>query len=569
MLLQTQPAAPETKATPERWTYRLAWLPQPLKAGHDNPKRLAVFGSASLAQDLSAKGFDVEAFSVPRDRNGWERALAFCKDRDVLFAPEPAQRPIDAANALQETLQQASTLLEAQACLNPIVRPRLWCVTRNGVRVSSADPLPAPDHAGLLAWARGIANERRGMLQGIVDLGGDILATALLSVLSRTSPTMTALRDGTCFEPRICPTEVQIVSTYAGVSAVDPNDLWLITGAGGVLGRAMAMDLVRRGARRIAILIRGPISGLLHAAIDQITNAGCRVFTVKADCADEAGLGAALADLYRRAGCPVHHVIHCAGKLDAVASQDVMADDIARILHGKVRGAMILMRLLAYSPLKSCLFMGSASAVFSPPGHSVYAAANGFLEAFSEAIREAGQPCTTVHWGVWETAGASDAVEQFRALGLPLIPINKGLELAHRLSAAGENGTIVMPGARAEWESIVARWMGLPLLDACDLPIDGQLIGDLASMLRAEAAAIMHLPVERLDPNRSLVAQGLDSLMAIGLKGRIETLSGASLGVSAIMTAEGLGALVSAVENGKVSYGPTGQNVPRRETISL
>jgi aryl carrier-like protein len=65
-----------------------------------------------------------------------------------------------------------------------------------------------------------------------------------------------------------------------------------------------------------------------------------------------------------------------------------------------------------------------------------------------------------------------------------------------------------------------------------------------AEQILAEISRVLRLPVNRLETSRSLTDQGLDSIMALELKNRLQQATAGSVTVRQILDAESVDALV-------------------------
>jgi acyl carrier protein len=233
------------------------------------------------------------------------------------------------------------------------------------------------------------------------------------------------------------------------------------------------------------------------------------------------------------------------------------------VLAPKVLGAWHLHVLTASRRLDFFALFSSAAALLGSPGQANYAAANAFLDALAAYRRARNLPAVSVNWGPWAGKGmtARDARgDRFAQTGLGLIDPAIGLELFGQLLASTQAQVGVLP---VDWSAL--RRSGYPLagrqgdqipayfarlagaagflpgpatrapsaLDRGALqnvpPDDWQPI--LEDQLRDEAARVLRLPAVALDVEQSLNHLGIDSLMAIELKNRIE----ADLGVTVPM----------------------------------
>ena len=117
----------------------------------------------------------------------------------------------------------------------------------------------------------------------------------------------------------------------------------------------------------------------------------------------------ALAAVEARFGA-LHGVVHAAGAVGIETFREIRqatsADSESQFV-AKVRGTMVLDRVLAGRPLDFCLSLSSLSAILGGLGFAAYSAANLFLDAFAHwKNRQGGTPWTSVDWDSWRLADA-------------------------------------------------------------------------------------------------------------------------------------------------------------------
>jgi NADP-dependent 3-hydroxy acid dehydrogenase YdfG len=190
----------------------------------------------------------------------------------------------------------------------------------------------------------------------------------------------------------------------------------VITGAGSGIGRALALDLARRGAR-LAVSDVDEVG--LAGTADLLRSAGAReVRSDRLDVADRdafAAYAAAVADHFGRVDLAVNN----AGVALAGDMLDLEYDDMEWIMGinfwGVVHGTKELLPHLIASGDGHLVNISSLFGLVSMPGQSMYNAAKYAVRGFSEAVREemliAGHPVgvTVVHPGGIKTAIARNA----------------------------------------------------------------------------------------------------------------------------------------------------------------
>jgi myxalamid-type polyketide synthase MxaB len=199
------------------------------------------------------------------------------------------------------------------------------------------------------------------------------------------------------------------------------------------------------------------------------------------------------------------------------------------------------------------VFFSSAAAVIGSRGQAAYAAANGFLDGFAADLRSRGVRAWSINWGAWANAGMAAALgeadrRRLRERGHGLIVPERGIVALEQVLARDEHARVlVTPVDWAQFRSAdpvaAARPMFagvLPAAAATDGAAEAPaprgrrtLVAQLAPAARAEAIAnlvreqalkVLGLPPGYpLDANQGFRDLGLDSLMAIDFKNRLQT----------------------------------------------
>jgi acyl carrier protein len=220
--------------------------------------------------------------------------------------------------------------------------------------------------------------------------------------------------------------------------------------------------------------------------------------------------------------------------------------DFARvgpIMRPKLGGAIALDGLTRNDPIELFLLFSSATTLVGAPGQGVYVAANMALEALARRRQAEGRPALAVAWGPIEDAGylaGRPAVldSLVRRLGARPIPAAQALA---GLPAMIASGLPMVAFADTNWAE-ARRFLPIlatPLFSesrakVSPSPVDASLAERLASLgseaaldllktvVAEEAATILRLPGEGIDPSRPLSEMGMDSLMAVELRLALE-----------------------------------------------
>jgi NAD(P)-dependent dehydrogenase (short-subunit alcohol dehydrogenase family)/acyl carrier protein len=495
--------------------------------------------------------------------------------------------------ALGDSVRDATNgLLSAAQELTYVTgEPKLWIVTRNAQAVSAADAAPTLTQAPL--W--GIAStlfyqERRELAGGIVDLPleattDDVAALLKLVRVPHAPETHFAIRRGDVLVSRLEP-----APEYASgrlVPRMRSDRTYLVTGGLGGLGLLCARWLVERGARRLILLGRTALpersqwchvdasseAGRRILAVRELESLGASVHLAAADVADEPALAKVLA-AYRGQQYPaVGGVFHCAGVALPTLLDRLEPGQLLREGDAKILGAWALHRTLADEPLDFFVSFSSAASLGFLMGMTCYAAGNAFLDGLAHFRRAHGLPAMSIDWGPWADvgmAGSDEMTRGFEARGFKMMPPETGLQALDRLFESDPVQPLVMldcwetlarqnfPGsAPAVMERLTAAQAAdddaashdqtsvIERLETITDPEERRAV--IESALREQVGRVLRMGPETIEPERPLTDVGLDSLMAVELRNRIESALGVKPTMIELLQGASVRALSSAL----------------------
>ena len=196
-----------------------------------------------------------------------------------------------------------------------------------------------------------------------------------------------------------------------------------VTGAGSGIGRALALELARRGARGVAI------SDVSQAGLDATAaalGAPAEVHATVLDVADAEAV-AGWADAVAAHFGTVHQVFNNAGIADSGPVEEFSLEDYRRVLEvnlwGVIHGTKAFLGHLIASGDGHVVNVSSLNGIMAQSGLSAYCASKfavrGFTETLALELAEAGHPVrtTVVHPGGVRTNIARAALASAEASG--------------------------------------------------------------------------------------------------------------------------------------------------------
>lgn len=474
--------------------------------------------------------------------------------RNVIFM---ATGGIGANDRIADECLAVSRLVDALCASGATAR--LFIVTQGAQPVEDGTGVD-PAQAALWGLGRVISLEHPDLWGGLIDLEpgrspDDAAADIEEALAAGPDEDQLAVRNGQLLAARL----VRAAAPQATKLVLNGNGSYLVTGGLGGLGLKIGEWLARQGAGLVVLQTRRTWPSEVKdearevvKGIRRIEAAGCRVKVQTADVADEASMKALFSTLAAD-GLPVRGIVHCAVEMSQCPVREFSGPLLSSMFAAKIAGTSVLDRLARDASCDWFVMFSSTTALLGVAGLGHYAAANQFMDALAVQRRADGLPTVSINWGTWELmrVASDEDRERFAAAGLRPLDVETALAAMARAIGSGRPAHVV---ADIDWSTLKPLYEARrrrPFLmrvehggvsrETAPVPTDGGIRATLAKApssdqrrslledyLSSTVAAVLGTN-GTVSPDRGFFDMGMDSLMAVELRSRLERELGLEL----------------------------------------
>ncbi len=439
------------------------------------------------------------------------------------------------------------------------LRQPIWMVTRGAQRVTDADTV-SPDQSCLWGFGRAASLEHPQVWGGLADLAegtADEWSRMINQVAAPRGSAMredqVALRDQAVYVPRL----VRRVGRPIAIPLeLRPDTTYLVTGGLGAIGLEIAGYLAAHGARHLVLTGRRSPGDAAQRRIDALREQyGCEFRFVAADVADADDVARLLGTVQAELP-PVAGIVHAAGEIATTPLRALDDAEVDRVFAGKVWGAWHLSEAALDTlglQLDFFLCTSSIASVWGGFGQTAYGAANAFLDGLAWRLREHGVPGISVNFGPWSAGMVDEKARARLALrGVQtLSPVDALAGMADLMETSSAQGVV----ARIDWARFLPLYQQTgrrsflaqlerevpasapaptpsgktPLVEQLTHAPVKQRRKLVADYLREALAEVTRVNAAEIREDAGFFDLGMDSLMAVELRHRIEQAVGKEL----------------------------------------
>lgn len=328
---------------------------------------------------------------------------------------------------------------------------------------------------------------------------------------------------------------------------------YLITGGLGALGLEIAAWMVEKGAHRIILVSRRNLPSR-----DQWTNnggdqtiqkileleaLGAIVSVVSVDMSTAGAVSQLRSRLQQLSLPPIAGVVHAAGVIEDQFVMETTPASFNRVIAPKVAGAMALDELFPPKDLDFFILFSSCGQLLGLPGQAAYASGNAFLDCLAARRRTLGDNAVSMLWTCWRGLGMAASTEivdaELALKGITDITKNEAFQAWDVVTSQDTNHAVILRClATSEGDPAPHPILGEILLGQYHrapapastslsrneaLPLSGPELHKYITNAVIECVmSTLGLAREMVDSHTSLSELGMDSVMSVGLRSKLQ-----------------------------------------------
>lgn len=357
------------------------------------------------------------------------------------------------------------------------------------------------------------------------------------------------------------------ISASVAAPQIDGTGAYLVTGGFGGFGFEIAKWLARNGAGHVILAGRKGIDTEgAQDMIAELRRLGASTTAMAMDVGDEGSVATGMR-LIAGLDQPLRGVIHAAGVLDDAPVYLLTPEQLDRVMKPKALGAWNLHQATKDLPLDCFVVISSIAALLGSPGQGAYVAANSFLDALVQHRRRQGLPGIGINLGALAEVGMAakhEGVEKhFARVGVGSLRPDEAIGMLGYILRENPVNMAAASMDYALWGDTYAKWAASPRYrhlmperaedggEGAGLSLAAlspeERLQKVTATLSELVASILRLPADGVDTGKSLLAMGVDSLMAMELQLGIDRQLGLKIPTLELMKGVALRALCTTI----------------------
>lgn len=332
----------------------------------------------------------------------------------------------------------------------------------------------------------------------------------------------------------------------------DDNDKILITGGLGGLGLQLTKWFIGNGLKNIVLLSRSGAGQQLPTIIENYKTEGINIEVKSVDVGNFDELKIVFEDANKH--LPITGIFHLAGILEDVSLLKLDVHKFHKVVRPKIHGSWNLHLLSKNENIKWFVLYSSAATLLGSSGQGNYVAGNSFMDTLCRYRIINKLPARSINWGpvaeVGLAAQKNNRGQRLELEGLRNFSLKEHDEIVEMLFNGKENQFAAMKLDIFKWSSYNPSYLKesffYDLLANKNTVVENNSFRDkllsaetidtslhlLKEFLKDTICSVLKMNKPKIDADMPFVSLGMDSLMAIQFRNRLERELGMTISVT-------------------------------------